>query len=468
MRTLRLIFLLVTLQLTAGCLSERSYPFRKGDFITSPDQVDRQGPQDTRSWLRRTHRTLRQANPRRSPPALITEELRKPDGSPVDVMAHFDVNPRTLQTLLFNYFGLTQTAQLVGQGYAAGPEQVWPGFEEVWIPVAPNVSLAGWMAYARKNGHVIDANCIVLIPGLLGCNQVRRTRDLGDALVAAGHHVLALELRGHGQTDVKYPDVYYTYGVMETADLLKVSEWLDDRPHVRASGLIGFCWGANDALLAAWFDGRSTDDASISSDLRKVLGPRSPRRHFTAGIMAFSGAWRSEDICDELEKPCARLNEPVSNAVQELVMGRAAQKKLPHQQGSLRSLIVDEFSRSELNSLDVADAYLFVRFLPYRDQPAPDKLSCIRVPTLIISAANDPMTGGQPVADLICRTDNPNVAAIVTAGGGHNGFAAWSRRYYFSLILNFFDMQTGPAAVPQAVVKSPDGSVARQAGLRNP
>jgi predicted alpha/beta-fold hydrolase len=422
---------------------------RAGDYQAAcegtPDPAIRR---DARMWLRETHAKLSRLMPSNAPPALLTDDLRKPDGTPVDVMRHFDVNPETLQKLVFNYYGLTQTAQLVGQGYVAGPEQVWPGFEEVWIPVGPRMRIAGWMAYARKDGEVIDSSCIVLIPGLLGCNEVRRTRDLADALVRAGHHVLAVEMRGHGQTDMRYPDEPYTYGVVETADMLKVSEWLDEQQHVLASGLVGFCWGANEAVLAAWFDGRSADDASVSVGQRKVLGPPNGRRHFTAGVMAFSGAWRFEELRDLLEKPCDYWTEPVTNAVQQLVIGRAGRKQLAHQQGSLNTLIVDEFAKSELNYPEaVADAYTFVRFLPYGNLPAHDKLSYIRVPTLIVSAANDPMTGGQPVADLICRTDNPNVAALVTAGGGHNGFAAWSRSYYFSLILNFFDLRTGPATV---------------------
>ena len=164
--------------------------------------------------------------------------------------------------------------------------------------------------------------------------------------------------------------------------------------------------------------------------------------------MAFSGAWRFEDLCDLLEKPCNYWTEPVTHAVQELVIGRSIDKKYPHQNGSLRTLIKDEFSRTALNYPEAdQESYRFIRFLPYKNEPACDRLSRIRVPTLIVSASNDPMTGGQPVADLICTSDNPNVAALVTAGGGHNGFAAWGRKYYFSLILNFFDVKSGPGAL---------------------
>ena len=44
-------------------------------------------------------------------------------------------------------------------------------------------------------------------------------------------------------------------------------------------------------------------------------------------------------------------------------------------------------------------------------------------------------------------TANENVAALILHGGGHIGFAAYAKAYYFSLILNFFDPLAGPRAV---------------------
>ena len=69
------------------------------------------------------------------------------------------------------------------------------------------------------------------------------------------------------------------------------------------------------------------------------------------------------------------------------------------------------------------------------------------VPVLIVQAANDPLISAQDQADFTARTSNPNVAALILPGGGHIGFAAYCRAYYFSLIFNFFDAQSGPRAV---------------------
>ena len=140
---------------------------------------------------------------------------------------------------------------------------------------------------------LLRADCIVLLPGLFGDNGVLRTRDLAIALRDQGFHVLALELRGHGQTDRRYPNVYYTFGVLECQDLLRVSEWLEDSfAHVSRTGLVGVCWGANLGLLTAWFDGRGPDDPSITPELA-----RSPRSGLAATPLSGRGYRLSPPCC---------------------------------------------------------------------------------------------------------------------------------------------------------------------------
>ena len=47
---------------------------------------------------------------------------------------------------------------------------------------------------------------------------------------------------------------------------------------------------------------------------------------------------------------------------------------------------------------------------------------------------------------LASRTSNPQVACLLLLGGGHIGFGPYSPAYFYSLILDFFDSQTGAAA----------------------
>src|SRR5262249_55159040 len=123
-------------------------------------------------------------------------------------------------------------------------------------------------------GKRVRSDCIVILPGLLGDLSVDRTRMIAQALLAAGHHALAVELRGYGRTGREQPHVFYNFGVQETEGLETIAEWAQAMPDIDRTGLIGFCWGANHALLAAWDDGRSADDVSVAARLRPFLRAR--------------------------------------------------------------------------------------------------------------------------------------------------------------------------------------------------
>jgi hypothetical protein len=294
MNYIRLLLLICGLSLCSGCFSEQSYPARNGDIIRQ-STVDAAPPEKlTRAWLCHAHHELKRLLPRGDPPALLTEDLLDANGHPIDVLQHFHVNRNTLETLRGNCQGLEHSAQLTGPDFDPDkPPTKWPGCEDVWIPVSDRVSLHGLLCYARDaRGECLDSDCIVLLPGLLGNNSALRTRDLTAALRNAGLHVLAIELRGHGQTDVKYPDIYYTFGTLESSDLMTVAEWLQSQPHIRRTGLVGFCWGANEALLAAWYDGHSESLPSITPRMASFLRPVSGSRHYEAA------SWRFHRCCD--------------------------------------------------------------------------------------------------------------------------------------------------------------------------
>lgn len=380
----------------------------------------------------------------------MTEDFVGPDGRSVNVYGHFHFNPALHDHPIFNYFGLSYSAQLAGPNYTPDqPRLRWLGYDDVWIPVNDQLSLAGKLGLARRQGEVVDADCVVILPGLLGCNETLRTRDLADALRDSGIHALALEPRGHGRMNDRYADVYYTFGVLETCDLMAVSEWLDRQPHIRRTGLIGFCWGANMAILAAWYDNRSDSHPSISSRLAPYLRPVSERKHFEAGVIAISPVVRFEEVLEAMETPWTIWQHPVLSNLQHTVLTRERFKGHPNPSGSLRKLIEDEFARSVLNYRDsIEDALDFVRLWPHRGRTCGDKFAAPRVPLLIVHAANDPLAPAQDVADLFARVTNPNVAGIILPSGGHVGFAAYNCAYYFSLILNFFNAQTGPVPEP--------------------
>jgi pimeloyl-ACP methyl ester carboxylesterase len=211
--------------------------------------------------------------------------------------------------------------------------------------------------------------------------------------------------------------------------------------------LIGFCWGGNQALLAAWYDSRAATHPSISSHIAARLRPVSPVGHFEAGVIAFSPVLRFEDIIESLETRHTAWRNPVLAHLQNTVYERMKFKGHPNPCGSLYQLIVSEVARSDLAYPRAVDDGLdFLRLMPHRGQPDGDKLAECRMPVLIVQSANDPLSPAQDLADFVARVDNHNVAGIILPGGGHVGFAAYARSYYFSLIGNFFDAQNAPKA----------------------
>ena len=451
-----MLLIMATLPVTAACFSEQSFSIKAPDIVRL-DPGTTPSPASPRQWLVRTHQALRHLLPLCRTESLLTDDLTDEQGLPIDVFAHFHRNPDRLQTLFFNYWGLEGTAQCSGRSFQPEhPSPPWPGFEEVRIPVSDQVETIGWLGLATRGDSVRDADCIVLLSGLFGHNDIKRTEDMALALRASGFHVLAYENRGYGRSDLARPDVPYTFGVMGTRDLMLVSDWLEELPHVRRTGLIGFCWSANQALLAAWYDNLLEGDSSISEKLAEHLEPLPARRRFRAGVMAFSPTLAFEEIIEKLDTPRSYYREPVLAFLQDTVRDRMRAKQYPKVSGSLDRLSHIEFARSKLGYPGVVgDALRFQRFLPYRGRAAGNKLGAVRLPALIVHASNDPLATAQEVADLLAGTRNPNVAALILDYGGHVAFAPSAKRYYYSLVVNFFDPQVGAAATTTSPGISP-------------
>jgi len=434
-----------------GCLSEQSFEFSPDDrrALTLTAQAPTSQP-DTRTWLVDAHAQLADLLPRSDRSALLTAHLTDASGDPIGVYNHFNVNARRLRKLLGNMNGIRFTAQGASQDYHIDtPAPHWPGFDDVWIPVQPGLALAGRLGFAvDPRGQKRSADCIVILPGFFGDNGVQRTQDLARFLVGAGFHVLALEIRGHGQTEARYPDMYHTFGVMETDDLMVVADWLQQYPQVHELGLIGYCWGANIALLTAWYENHDDTDVgrSIPPSLVAHLHDVPDRRRFQAGVIAFSPIVNWEKMMAELEQPRSYMSDPIYASIQQICRERCQRKGYEPVSGSLRQLIESEYNVLGVELDGGYEAgFSFLRLIDYQGEPAYDKLERARVPVLIVHAANDPLSPAQQIADLISTVDNPQVAALMLPDGGHVGFAAYAKAYYYNLIANFFDPTYGAA-----------------------
>src|SRR5262249_9133398 len=158
------------------------------------------------------------------------------------------------------------------------------------------------------------------------------------------------------------------------------------------TGLIGFCWGANAALLAAWYDGRSPNDPSISERVARNLEPPSPRRHYAAGVIVFSPVLDWEHFLDRMDIPQTVGRDPSIALFQGAMREHMSRKGYPEVTGSLRRCITYDFASSYLTeAFPILDGYLFLRLLPYHGLPAGDKMVSARMPVLLVHAINDPL-----------------------------------------------------------------------------
>ena len=432
----------------AGCFQERSIRY---SVATDSSLVDVGFKKlCARPWLRAAHSQLSPLLPKSRRPALLTEDLVDAMGKPIDVNANFDFDPRKRHTVIENLSGLENTAQASGSGSAIEqPAPAWPGFDDVWIPIDDRLQLSARVGFAHDaNGSKKPADAIAILPGIFGDNSVRRTRDLAMTLRDNGYHVLALEIRGCGQTLKRYANIPTTLGCYEVGDILRVGEWLESQPHVRRTGLIGFCWSSNLALLAAWEDGRSGSAQWPADTFGKPLRRPPGRPHFDAGILAFSPTLPYEDILDACAaREWSVLANPVLNKLQKETRTRMQLHNYSAPDGNLRRFIDLEAARLPPPvPRDVSAGLAYLRLAPYQDCDPGPKLERARVPVAIVHGFNDPLSDGQPVADFIARIRNPNVAAIILPGGGHVGFGPYAPDYFLRLILSFFDAARGPRA----------------------
>src|SRR6185436_1559864 len=104
-----------------------------------------------------------------------------------------------------NLRGLEQTAQVCSPppDIDAGPprrlrREMWSHFDEVEVPCD------GALLYGRigtpDKGTEIPGSYIIITHGLFGTLYGIDMQNHVEALRLAGHHVLALEMRGHGET----------------------------------------------------------------------------------------------------------------------------------------------------------------------------------------------------------------------------------------------------------------------------
>lgn len=142
------------------------------------------------------------------------------------------------------------------------PDVVGLSWVDVRVPTADGLELPGWFVPAGSS----RAPGIALIHGWESSRD--RTLPHAQVLHAAGFHVLAIDVRGHGSNG---PEALPLSVGEYAADARAAGAWLRARPEVDRVALLGHSMGAAGALVAA------ADDPDVDAVIA-VAAPADPSR----------------------------------------------------------------------------------------------------------------------------------------------------------------------------------------------
>lgn len=269
-----------------------------------------------------------------------------------------------------------------------------PAAEPRIFDVAPNVRV---LAHCHWQPARTSHPTLLLLHGLEGSSEAHYIRGIADKAIRAGFNVVRLNQRNCGGTEHLCDSLYHS-GL--TADPLAVLRELEMRDGLRAFAVAGYSLGGNLALKLA---GDFGDAAPASLQATCAVSPTM-----------------------DLER-CVRALERRSNFAYQWNFVRNLKRRLRRK----AQLFPDRFSLEPLSRIrtvrDFDEAYTAPHFGfenasdYYFRSSALRVVGRIRVPTLILTAADDPFVPPEPFGDPAV-TGNPCITVRVSAHGGHCAF----------------------------------------------
>jgi predicted alpha/beta-fold hydrolase len=310
-----------------------------------------------------------------------------------------------------------------------GALPVWLGdaaFEEMRIPLPGGGGLR-----ARASWHVDvgpsapPRTAVVLIHGVGGSAESSYMRRAALAFGRAGFHVVRRNVRGAGDSMPEAPNLYHA-GLIE--DPQAAIEAVAARPGVKDVVLVGFSLGGNVSLklAASW-------RAAIPSFVRAVASISAP--------LDLVEASRGLETLRTLPYRRYVLRKLVAQ-------GRAYAQLNPRRAlydvarlGRMRTIrAYDEAVVAPMHGFCDAHDY-------YVHASAGPGLADVRVPTLIVHAADDPMVPAASVRRWL-RDASPAVRIAWSERGGHVGWfsgvreGAWTNTWAVDRVLAFVRSET--------------------------
>jgi predicted alpha/beta-fold hydrolase len=303
-----------------------------------------------------------------------------------------------------------------------------PEPEARYFDTAPDATV---LAHCHWHSNRTDRPTIILLHGLEGSSSVHYMRGMADKAWAAGWNVVRLNQRNCGGTEHLSRGLYHS-GL--THDPLFVLRELVERDGLPSIAVAGYSLGGNLALRLAGEQG----DAAPPQ---------------LTAVCAVSPTMDLAVCVEALER---RSNYPYQwNFVRNLkarMRRKAAAFPGVFSVEPLDTIWTirqfdEAYTAPHHGFRDATDYYHRASALRVVDR--------IRVPTLILTADNDPFVPTSPFREPAVR-DNPRVTTVITTGGGHcaftehvagvtNGYDGyWAERE----IVRFADEQRRPQRAP--------------------
>jgi uncharacterized protein len=235
---------------------------------------------------------------------------------------------------------------------------------------------------------------VVLVHGLAGCHESQYMVRLARKLNARGYLAYRVNLRGCGPG---FGLARRPYHSGRSEDLRAVQIWLAARHPGSPVTQVGFSLGANITLKMV-----GEDAASPSGNLDSAIAV-SPPMHLAASAKKLQHSKNrifTRHFLDKLLRQVARARVRYPDI-----------PELRPFKGMHLTDFDDLFTAPQSGFASAAEYYEKAASLPL--------ISSIRVPTLILTAADDPVVDTDSVRGLPAH---PGVDVVITARGGHVGF----------------------------------------------
>ncbi len=279
----------------------------------------------------------------------------------------------------------------------------YPAFQPVELPIGDDVVLTG-----RRSTGAPGAPIVMVVHGMFDSHTARYVVELSEGLRRWGFHVLALDMRGHGQRLGVGPPP--SMGLYEGRDLLAAAKMLTRQESVSV-GILGLSYGGQCAVRAAHEATLAGEEEVLRGGVLSVGAPLNTTR--AVGHL---------DDPSELPRGSSFLQRRIAGQISAVVR---RQLRLRGRQQSSNPTASESFA-GYIREV-VLPAYpdtppLVGSFLGEARSTQPGVLDKLAVPTLLVHSADDPLVSISHLDDATeLARDNPLVGTLRLSGGGHCG-----------------------------------------------